>query len=84
MKIQNAALNSADIMTVHELAIYLKMSDEKIYRMARTRDLPAFRIGKSWRFKKNMIDMWIGKKMDVVCDPVPNLQIDQPEKLLVG
>jgi excisionase family DNA binding protein len=55
---------SAEIMTVHELALFLKTSDAKVYRMARTGALPAFRIGKSWRFKRNMIDVWILEKTD--------------------
>lgn len=73
----------AEIMTVHELALYLKTSDAKVYRMARMRDLPAFRIGKSWRFKKKMIDMWISLKTDAAYEPVPNLQIQIPEKLVI-
>lgn len=56
----------SEIMTVHGLALYLKTSDAKVYRMARTHDLPAFRIGKSWRFKKKMIDMWISQKWMLV------------------
>jgi len=45
-----------DILTVHDLAVYLKMSDANIYRMARAGSLPVIRIGKTWRFKKDMID----------------------------
>jgi excisionase family DNA binding protein len=50
-----------DIMTVHDLAVYLKMSDANIYRMARAGSLPVIRIGKTWRFKKEMIDAWLMK-----------------------
>jgi excisionase family DNA binding protein len=49
----------SDVMTVHDLAIYLKMSDAKIYRMARAGKLPVIRIGKTWRFKKDMVDNWL-------------------------
>ena len=48
-----------EIMTVHDLALYLKLSDAKIYRMAREGALPVIRIGKSWRFKKETIDDWL-------------------------
>jgi excisionase family DNA binding protein len=75
MKNQIAPAISSEIMTVHELALYLKMSDAKIYRMARMRDVPAFRVGKSWRFKRKMIDMWIRQKMDAACSPLSDLQI---------
>ena len=36
-----------DILTVHDLAVYLKMSDANIYRMARAGSLPVIRIGKT-------------------------------------
>jgi len=49
----------SDVMTVHDLAEYLKMSDAKIYRMARAGELPVIRIGKTWRFKKDMVDVWL-------------------------
>ena len=49
----------SDVMTVHDLAAYLKMSDAKIYRMARAGELPVIRIGKTWRFKKDLVDTWL-------------------------
>ena len=82
MKYQVGSTHTNEIMTVHDLALYLKTSDAKVYRMARTRDLPGFRIGKSWRFKKNMIDMWIFQKTDTVPDLLPDLQFSAPEKML--
>jgi excisionase family DNA binding protein len=30
-----------------------------VYRMANASQIPAFRIGTSWRFKQEMIDTWI-------------------------
>ena len=49
----------SEVMTVHDLASYLKMSDARIYRMARAGKLPVIRIGKTWRFKKDMVDNWL-------------------------
>jgi excisionase family DNA binding protein len=49
----------SDVMTVHDLAGYLKMSDATIYRMARAGQLPVIRLGKTWRFKKDMVDNWL-------------------------
>lgn len=49
----------SEVMTVHDLATYLKMSDARIYRMARAGKLPVIRIGKTWRFKKDMVDNWL-------------------------
>jgi excisionase family DNA binding protein len=69
MNNMNRSALSVEIMTVHELALYLKTSDAKIYRMARMHDIPAFRIGNSWRFKKKMIDMWIRQRTELAFDP---------------
>ena len=51
------------IMNVRELAIYLRLSEAKIYRMANSGFIPAFRVGKSWRFKREMIDDWIQRQV---------------------
>jgi excisionase family DNA binding protein len=54
------------IMTVHELAVYLRLSEAKVYRLAKTGCFPAFRVGKSWRFKKTMIDDWIRHETELM------------------
>jgi excisionase family DNA binding protein len=57
--------STGGIMTVHHVAKYLRLSEAKIYRMARTGELPAFRIGKTWRFDKRSIDKWILEKTEL-------------------
>ncbi len=51
-----------EILTVKELARYLKMDEHTIYRLARKRVLPGVKIGGEWRFKKDLIDKWIEEK----------------------
>jgi excisionase family DNA binding protein len=58
---QLSGSTDADIMTVHDVAGYLRLSEAKVYKMAQESDLPAFRLGKSWRFRKAQIDEWIRK-----------------------
>jgi len=50
------------IMTVHEVAKYLRLHEISIYRMCQKGKIPAFKIGKSWRFKKDRIDEWLLKE----------------------
>ena len=45
--------------TVHELAEYLRMKPITIYKHASKGDLPGFKVGATWRFKKSSIDKWI-------------------------
>ncbi len=57
-QIQGSALDTG-VLTVHDVAVYLRLSEAKVYRMAREGRVPAFRLGKSWRFRKDLIDEWI-------------------------
>ncbi|MBC7334425.1 MAG: helix-turn-helix domain-containing protein [Actinobacteria bacterium] len=51
-----------EILTVKELAKYLKMDEYTVYRLARKGVLPGVKIGGEWRFKKDLIDKWIEEK----------------------
>jgi len=52
------------IMTVHDIAIYLRLSEAKVYKLAKEGQLPALRVGKSWRFRKDLIDEWMRREME--------------------
>lgn len=47
------------ILTVHEVADYLRVSDAKVYRLVKEGRLPVVRIGKAWRFRKDLLDNWL-------------------------
>jgi len=51
--------NYPDILTVKELAAYLKMKPVTIYKLSKQGKIPAFRVASSWRFKKELIDKWL-------------------------
>ena len=46
------------IMTVHEVAEYLRISEAKVYRLVKEHRIPVVRIGKTWRFRKDLLDTW--------------------------
>ena len=50
------------IMTVAEVAEYLKVHRATIYRMARIGKIPAFKIGDDWRFDKDAIEKWMNNR----------------------
>jgi excisionase family DNA binding protein len=52
----------ADILTLPELAKYLKTSRDTIYRKAQKGMIPAIKFGKEWRFPKDVIDEWLRKE----------------------
>ncbi len=47
------------IMTVKELAKYMRVHTSTIYRLVRENKIPAIKVGNQWRFKKDSIDKWI-------------------------
>jgi excisionase family DNA binding protein len=46
-------------MTVRELARYLDCHPTTIYRLLRLHEVPAFRLGGGWRFRRDTIEEWI-------------------------
>ena len=48
-----------DIMTVREVATYLKIKEKTAYRLAAEGRIPGFRVGGSWRFRVSDIERWI-------------------------
>ena len=47
------------VLTVSELAKYLRMKPLTIYKHASTGRLPGFKVGSHWRFKRATIERWI-------------------------
>ena len=52
-----------NILTVRELAEYLKLSRAKVYQMAQRGELPGTKLGTHWRFRKDLIDRWLEERM---------------------
>ena len=47
-----------EIFTLRELAAYLKVNPRTVYRLLAARQLPAFRVGHAWRFRKADVEAW--------------------------
>ena len=54
--------SESDIMTVKDLAQYLKIAEKTAYRFALEGKIPGFKVGSAWRFRKSEIDEWIEKQ----------------------
>jgi excisionase family DNA binding protein len=61
---KDAGEPNGSIMTVHDIAAYLRLSEAKVYKLAKEGHLPALRVGKSWRFRKDLIDEWIRRETE--------------------
>ena len=51
--------SSEGVLTLAEVAAYLKVTERTIYRLAGAKKIPAFKVGGVWRFRKMDIDAWI-------------------------
>jgi excisionase family DNA binding protein len=48
-----------EILTIEEVAAYLRLSPQTIYRWAQEKRIPAAKLGKEWRFRRSIIDQWL-------------------------
>lgn len=48
-----------EILTIQEIAEYLKLNEKTAYRLASEGKLPGFKVGGSWRFKRVDLEKWI-------------------------
>ena len=52
----------SDILTILEVASYLKVAERTVYRLAAAKKIPAFKVGGAWRFSRAEIDSWIRRQ----------------------
>lgn len=48
-----------EILTLDEVATYLKAGKRTVYRLAQQGAIPAFKLGGTWRFRRSELDRWI-------------------------
>ena len=51
-------MTDTDVMTVREVAEYLRVKERTIYGLVANGEIPGFKVGGSWRFRKGEIDRW--------------------------
>jgi len=56
-----------DILTIREVAEYLKLNEKTTYRLVAERKIPGFKVGGAWRFRKAEIDRWIKQQEGKAC-----------------
>ncbi|MBP7262876.1 MAG: PTS sugar transporter subunit IIA [Spirochaetia bacterium] len=52
-----------DILTIEEVAKYLRVSERTVYDWAQKGEIPAGKIGTVWRFKKSEIERWVNERL---------------------
>ena len=69
----------AQLMTLREVADYLRVTEKTIYRLLRRGSIPATKVGHQWRFDKTAIDEWLQR--DSVGAKANILVVDDEESI---
>jgi excisionase family DNA binding protein len=52
----------SSVLTIDELAEYLKISKSTLYKLAQEGALPSQKVGRHWRFHRDAVDQWLCKE----------------------
>lgn len=66
------------IMTVEEVAKFLKVSQRTVYEWAQTNEIPCGKLGTSWRFQRDEIENWVARKL------TPRIHADESHTLTLS
>jgi len=61
---------SHEIMTIEEVAEYLRVSERTVYDWAQKGQLPCGKLGTTWRFKRSDIEGWVNRRIGSSAAPV--------------
>jgi excisionase family DNA binding protein len=48
-----------EVLTIRDVAEYLKVTEKTVYGLAQQNRIPAFKVGGQWRFRRKDLDAWI-------------------------
>lgn len=51
-----------DVLTIEELAAYLKIPKSTLYKLVREGKIPCQKVGRHWRFHRSAIDAWLKER----------------------
>lgn len=52
-----------EILTLDEVAAYLKAGKKTVYRLVQEGQIPGFKLGGTWRFRRTELDRWIAAQI---------------------
>lgn len=52
------------LLTLKEIADYLRVDKFTVYRLMTKRKLPAYKVGGQWRFDKDMVEKWLQQHLN--------------------
>ena len=56
--------SKSELMTAEETCRYLKITQRTLYRYLRNHQIPAFKLGGTWRFRRSDLNRWIAESIN--------------------
>jgi excisionase family DNA binding protein len=56
---RSKAKSELSVMTVEEVAAYLRIPQSSVYKLAQEGRIPCKKVGRRWRFHQKVIDEWL-------------------------
>lgn len=82
--------DTSAIMTLKEVADYLKVAEKTVLRMIGNREIPCAKVGNQWRFRKDLLDTWLLTRMQAgesaalsISAPIPISRATEPDLISV-
>ncbi len=79
-----------DIMTVEEVANYIRVSERTVYEWAQKGEIPCGKLGATWRFRREEVENWLNKRLGGKASPAPKREgtdllktLLKPENILI-
>jgi excisionase family DNA binding protein len=66
MTVKNVGVRPSALWTTEDVVAYLNITPRTIYRLIRTGELPAIRIGHQWRIRQSDLDEWLDRQRAAV------------------
>jgi len=57
-----AMSDAREVMNIRQASLYLGVSPDTLYKYVNEQQIPAFKLGNRWRFKKSKLDQWMDDK----------------------
>lgn len=76
-------MDTPEIMTIKEVAGYLKMNERTVYKLIQAGKIPAAKLGKQWRLNKDQLNEWLGFQMaELASEDLAYLERDHKEAVI--
>ena len=60
-----ATRKAPDVMTVEDVAAYLRIPKSSVYKLAQLAKIPSQKVGRHWRFRREALDRWLEANLGV-------------------